>query len=570
MTNICLGLFNVIVEKLGIPELVAQLSTSGTNFFKYMTLGTDNTETEGFNIAHGYAPTVGVSHKTVNWTHPDGRVVSTVYHWGFKDLPPAAPTLTPIVQGYTINPFILVDGDLVAKLPSTDIGPAHLETISGVEYLVSYAATSTSTTISAHRYKLVLDMSANQQAVAALVWDSMTSYTDVSGGQDNAAATYVINPFGEFTVDLKTAESIDHFYMHERQMVTNADATKTVFFTIRKWDGLWKGFPVFEITHNDPTFSVTEIDEFINTYDVDLGITASTTSQSGTQTTSVQVDVDPTTCGSSPTDTIHIGTCSGTKSGSESGTVKGSLSKYFMGCAYNRKTDLPIILQLHEGQKEFSYSYTVSQSWSGGAEYTSRGASTISIEANDKTSIESVTFNSNGVRGSNQYFELLYSSPDGTGEVSIKTTPTAINTISGTTTTVGLYDDGYTSPFPIVGAPVAAYTFASDYAPIDDFNVISLAHLSFVYIVNGINETHISDLSVQKSVWDTAKTLDVFDDIETELDSFASTITNYIMKIDTQGFSWNRSVNTVRTPTTCSFVCGDCESQTEVATGTYS
>ncbi len=602
MPNLPLGLFRTLKPVTAKDYLVAQVST-GTTYFNYLKLGTNSTETEGKNIVFGNS----MSLKTVNWTAPDGRIVSTLYKYGRRtsaDLTPA-PSISPYVNSYELSiyaptqPPVLVDGRLVARLPELAQSPAHIENVGGTDYLVSYLIVGLSVGFRVVKHKAVLNMNADQTNPPVLAVDSQIDYTTTGAENAFTAASYVINPFGDTTnSDSQQTESKDYLHMHERNLVTNADGTKTILFAMKKYGSLWNAFPIYELTDNGG-LSIVEIGEFTNVYTSGTIPITDTESNSGSDDVVSDLSMDVATCTDQTSGETII--CAGQHTGSMSGTRtsdQGELrSKYFLGCAYDRKTDQPIILQLHTGQRALSYTLNVASSFSGTIDYTKATEQPSVITQNSIAQNTTHSTSSDGAEGSplaqtsikRQLFELIIS------DVSEAQNNTILELNSGNSLTVNgsrnvteAYRDGWVDPLNAGtnGYKDYSYTFNLNYKEIDNFNIINLAHNAIVYKEYSIeNQTQVKTKSglvvksdayyyiddiVSDPIWEAYDKIKVIvDGVETQLSTARRDTTDFYVR--SYAFDYNYTTTETYDPF-CTPVCpadGPCQQTTKTITNAY-
>ena len=357
MPDLPLGLFRTLKPVTAKDYLVAQVST-GTTYFNYLKLGTNSTETEGKNIVYGSlinAYSAGI--KSLTWVEPSsGDILTTCYYIG--DLQEGAPAaeIPTYVKAKDLETFILFNGDYVARLPgldlSTIVGGAHLQTINNVRYIVAYRVNSGYGVITLTKYRVALDEALDQTTIPLMAVDKEIQYTDTSGADWTSVRPNLINPYGPYT-GTNTGVNAEQTYTiipQARDLVCNADGSKTVFYFGRSYNGENEAnyHAIFELVDTETEFSLTELTESHNTLSVPTGSDTVSEYQTGEITNNSTWDL--VNC---PNSEIHnVNNYSGTLDYTQKTSTTGTVSTWFLGCSYNRVSNSIELLKFREIESE--------------------------------------------------------------------------------------------------------------------------------------------------------------------------------------------------------------------------
>lgn len=369
MTTAFVGVFKRAFRNTN--NLVAQLF-SGTSFFNYNKVGKDSTEySSGNNIfCADESESIYKKHliRSVCWPVPGSYnyLVSHYQHGSLNHYFLASPTVSPAIELGEGQHFLTYNEFYVAKFGDGLYawGGAHIETESSIDYIVMYQLFTITNGFKVRKHRTVLDITLDQTTIGSIPFHSEISYTE-DGNFANSEFLYHSNTEGAY-------ELIKYLPRQSRQLVCNNDGTKTIFFcTRRSASGVaWADaeyHPIFEITDTATEFSVTEIHEFENL--TTTGIAKSEAhSCSGSQASHSYSEVTSTCPDQSP-DTASTTTQSGGMTHTQVNTHSEFGTTEFLGCAYNRFTDAPIVAFYREINKAVTNSLGNTIGWSGSKSY---------------------------------------------------------------------------------------------------------------------------------------------------------------------------------------------------------
>lgn len=348
MANVYLGLFKTVFPQVSAASLVAQLST-GTTYFNYTKLGTDSTETEGANIASARnSASSNSAWRSVVWVHPtDGRIITTMYLHGGKTPGADAEAITTFNIITSLQAVVLIDGVMVAKvptalLPGSGFGGVHIKNISGSDYLVGYRLVDYSGSFSMWRYKVLVNMSADQTSPPEFTFDDSAQLTT-----DANIPSTIPNPYN---FSSPSDENIRYLPMANRNIVVNNAGDKIIFFGQRLVSTDPNNFPIYEMSDNGGAMSptnYTQINQITNVAKVNYSDAQTSNTQTGSR--SVLIESWLTGCPSAPV-TNQTQTNSGGMNGSNQNDLTGGTNGVtFLGVAYDRVDDTPIYLTFEDG-----------------------------------------------------------------------------------------------------------------------------------------------------------------------------------------------------------------------------